>query len=99
MQKIPYPRTLEDYGNREFLDEDETNFSSYAELIGLTLGIDRALSSGNTEDEQLYKAMAANSDTSVRAWFSLLSPDKRDLIRPDGFFDEVMFKALFIMHT
>ncbi|CAG8257515.1 unnamed protein product [Penicillium salamii] len=96
---IPPPRSLEDYENREFLDEDEAKFSSYAELIGLTLGIDRALSPGNTEDDQLYKAMAAGSDTSVRAWFSLLSPEKRDLIGPNGSFDEVMFKALFIMHT
>lgn len=98
-QTIPPPRSLEDYENREFLGEDEAEFSSYAELIGLTLGIDRALSSGNTQDDQLYKAMAAASDTSVRAWLSLLSPKKRDLIGPDGSFDEVMFKALFIMHT
>lgn len=98
-QSIPPPRSLEDYENREFLGEEEATFSSYAELIGLTLGIDRALSPGNTEDDQLYKAMAAGSDTSVRGWFSLLSPAKRDLIRPNGSFDEVMFKALFIMHT
>ncbi|KAJ5344327.1 uncharacterized protein N7506_002692 [Penicillium brevicompactum] len=98
-QSIPPPRSLDDYENREFLGEEEATFSSYAELIGLTLGIDRALSPGNTEDDQLYKAMAAGSDTSVQGWFSLLSPSKRDLIRPDGSFDEVMFKALFIMHT
>ncbi|CAG8004414.1 unnamed protein product [Penicillium olsonii] len=98
-QDIPFPRSLDDYENREFLGEDEAKFSSYTELIGLTLGIDRALSPGSTEDDQLYKAMAAGSDTSVRGWFSLLSPEKRDLIGPNGSFDEVMFKALFIMHT
>lgn len=43
--------------------------------------------------------MAASCDTSVRAWCSLLSPEKRELIHPDGSFDEVMFKAFFIMHT
>ncbi|KAJ6188034.1 Major facilitator superfamily domain general substrate transporter [Penicillium mononematosum] len=96
---IPSPRSLEDYENREFLGEDETDFSSYAELIGLTRGIDRALSPGNTTDNQVYTTMAASSDTSVRAWCSLLSPNKRQLIRPDGSFDEVMFKAFFIMHT
>lgn len=96
---IPFPRSLEDYENREFLGEDETDFSSYAELIGLTRGIDRALSPGNTTDNQVYTTMSASSDTSVRAWCSLLSPNKRQLIRPDGSFDEVMFKAFFIMHT
>jgi len=90
---------LEEYENREFLGDGEAEFSSYAELIGLTLGIDRALAPGNTVDGQLYSMMAATSDTSVRAWCCLLSPEKRNLIRPDGSFDEVMFKALFIMHT
>lgn len=96
---IPSPRSLDDYENREFLDEDKTQFSSYAELIGLTLGIDRALAPGNSTDHHLYSKMAASSDTSVLGWFSLLSPEKRQLVRPDGSFDEVMFKALFIMHT
>ncbi|OQE46957.1 hypothetical protein PENCOP_c001G06717 [Penicillium coprophilum] len=96
---IPPPRSIEDYENREFLGEDEASFSSYAELIGLTLGIDRALSPGNTADDRIYTTMAASADTSVRAWHSLLSPKRRQLIRPDGSFDEVMFKAFFIMHT
>ncbi|KAJ5499471.1 Major facilitator superfamily domain general substrate transporter [Penicillium expansum] len=96
---IPSPRSLEDYENREFLGEDETDFSSYAELVGLTRGIDRALSPGNTVDGRIYTTMAASADTSVRAWCSLLSPQKSQLIRPDGSFDEVMFKAFFIMHT
>ncbi|KAJ6091560.1 hypothetical protein N7467_003529 [Penicillium canescens] len=96
---IPPPRSIEDYENREFCTEEDTEFSSYAELIGLTLGVDRALSPGSTTDPQLYIAMASASDTSIRAWYSLLSPSKREPIRPDGSIDEVMFKALFIMHT
>ncbi|KAJ5978512.1 hypothetical protein N7501_001854 [Penicillium viridicatum] len=96
---IPSPRSLEDYENREFLGEDETDFSSYAELIGLTRGIDQALSPGNNADYRIYTTLAASADTSVRAWCSLLSPEKRQLIRPDESFDEVMFKAFFIMHT
>jgi hypothetical protein len=90
---------LEDYENREFLGDDEAEFSSYAELIGLTLGVERALKPRDAVDYQVYRTMAATSDTSVRAWSCLLSPKKRNLIRPDGSFDEVMFKALFIMHT
>jgi hypothetical protein len=98
-QNIPPPRSIEDYENREFCTEEDTEFSSYAELIGLTWGVDRALSPGSTTDPQLYIAMASASDTSIRAWYSLLSPSKREPIRPDGSIDEVMFKALFIMHT
>ncbi|KAJ6025958.1 hypothetical protein N7444_013637 [Penicillium canescens] len=96
---MPPPRSIEDYENREFCTEEDTEFSSYAELIGLTLAVDRALSPGSTTDPQLYIAMASASDTSIRAWYSLLSPSKREPIRPDGSIDEVMFKALFIMHT
>lgn len=43
--------------------------------------------------------MCVNADTSVRAWHALLPTSKRRLIRSDGSVDEVMFKALFIMHT
>lgn len=43
--------------------------------------------------------MASASDTCIRAWYSLLSPSKREPLRLDGTVDEVMFKALFIMHT
>lgn len=75
------------------------SFSSYAELVGLTRGIDQALSMGNTSNVRLYTDMCRNSDTSIRAWYSLLPSTKRTLIRADGSVDEVMFKAQFIMHT
>ncbi|XHG05009.1 hypothetical protein AWENTII_008261 [Aspergillus wentii] len=77
---------------------DEMEFSSYAELIGLTRGIDMALSSSSS-NIQIYNSMCAKSDTSMAAWHSLLPSSKRSLIRPDGSLDEVMFKAQFIMHT
>ncbi|KAJ5378123.1 uncharacterized protein N7496_005532 [Penicillium cataractarum] len=96
---IPRPRSLQEYDNREFFSDDEVGFSSYAELIGLTRGIDQALSPGATSDVQLYSSMCSNSDTSVTAWHSLLPNSKRTILRPDGTVDEVMFKAEFIMHT
>lgn len=77
---------------------DEMEFSSYAELIGPTRGIDIALSSSSS-NIQIYNSMCAKSDTSMAAWHSLLPSSKRSLIRPDGSLDEVMFKAQFIMHT
>ncbi|OJJ36979.1 hypothetical protein ASPWEDRAFT_738100 [Aspergillus wentii DTO 134E9] len=94
---IPVSRTLQQYDNREFM-ADEMEFSSYAELIGLTRGIDMALSSSSS-NIQIYNSMCAKSDTSMAAWHSLLPSSKRSLIRPDGSLDEVMFKAQFIMHT
>jgi hypothetical protein len=90
---------LEDYENREFLGEDETNFSSYTELVGLTLAIDRVITSGETLGAQKYNVMASRADTSIWGWYSLLPPAKRALIRADGSVDEIMFKSLFIMHT
>ncbi|KAI9923889.1 hypothetical protein MW887_008194 [Aspergillus wentii] len=96
-EDIPVSRTLQEYDNREFM-ADEMEFSSYAELIGLTRGIDMALSSSSS-NIQIYNSMCAKSDTSMAAWHSLLPSSKRSLIRPDGSLDEVMFKAQFIMHT
>lgn len=43
--------------------------------------------------------MCSNADTSVTAWHSLLPNSKRNILRPDGTVDEVIFKAEFIMHT
>ncbi|KAJ5152640.1 uncharacterized protein N7482_009118 [Penicillium canariense] len=96
---ISRPRCLQDYDNREFFSDDEAAFSSYAELIGLTRGIDHALSPGASEDAQVYSSMCSNADTNVTAWHSLLPTSKRTLFHPDGTVDEVMFKAEFIMHT
>ena len=36
-------RTLQDYDMREFLDEEDRVFSSFAELVGLTRSLDLAL--------------------------------------------------------
>lgn len=96
---IPPAKTLDDYDNREFFPSDELRFSSYAELIGLTRGIERALSPGNTADVQLYMSMCAKADTSAMAWYSLLPSSKRRLICVDDSLDEIMFKAQFILHT
>lgn len=68
-------------------------------MVGLTRGIGRALSSGNTSDPQLYKKFCAKCETSVTAWESLLPESKRALIRPDGSVDQLMYESYFTMHV
>ncbi|GKZ29749.1 hypothetical protein AbraIFM66950_006376 [Aspergillus brasiliensis] len=94
------PRTFEEYDIREFLPEtDRPSFSSYAELIGLTRSIDKALASGWSKNAAQVRTMCENADISVAAWHALLPPCKRDPLRSDGTVDEIMFKANFILHA
>ncbi|GCB18988.1 hypothetical protein AAWM_01873 [Aspergillus awamori] len=94
------PTTLEVYDIREFLPEaDRPSFSSYAELIGLTRSIDKALASDWSKNAALVHTICENADISVAAWHSLLPPCKRDPLRSDGTVDEIMFKAKFILHA
>lgn len=85
---------------REFLPEDKQGFSSFAELIGLTRGIGLALAPGCTPADPIrHSSMCANADTSIAAWYSLLPPSKREVVRLDGSLDELLCKANFILHA
>ncbi|KAE8381638.1 hypothetical protein BDV26DRAFT_278635 [Aspergillus bertholletiae] len=95
---IPQHHTLEEYNDREFMPYD-IEFSSFAELIGLTRGIDLALPSSAPSSIQQYISICTHSDTATTAWYSLLPQSKKTLIHSDGSLDEVMFKAHFVMHT
>lgn len=99
MQRIPRPRTLQDYDMREFLDDDERVFSSFAELVGLTRGLDLALAARQSMTIANAPAICANADATVTAWRSLLHPSKKDLVRADGTVDELLFKANMIIQT
>lgn len=92
IQNISYPKTLEDYDNREFMD-DSTDFSSFAYLIGLARSLDHIIIGIPRTSEENIKAMCANADASIAAWLSLLSKSKRKLFRDDGTVDELLFKA------
>ncbi|KAL4912978.1 hypothetical protein BDW62DRAFT_215902 [Aspergillus aurantiobrunneus] len=96
---IPRPRTLQDYDMREFLDDDERIFSSFAELVGLTRGLDLALAARQGMTIANAPAICANADATVTAWRSLLHSSKKDLIRQDGAVDELLFKANIIIQT
>ncbi|KAL3433549.1 hypothetical protein BDV09DRAFT_171662 [Aspergillus tetrazonus] len=97
--RIPRPRTLQDYDMREFLDDDERVFSSFAELVGLTRGLDLALAARQSMTIANAPAICANADATVTAWRSLLHPSKKDLVRADGTVDELLFKANMIIQT
>jgi hypothetical protein len=84
---------------REFASDDSPEFSSFAELAGLTRSLDLALVSRQGLGLANSHAMCANLDASVTAWRSLLSPSKKEIARVDGSFDEILFKANMVIHT
>ncbi|KAL4900137.1 hypothetical protein BDW74DRAFT_104479 [Aspergillus multicolor] len=97
--KIPRPRTLQDYDMREFLDDNDRIFSSFAEMVGLTRGLDLALSARKGMTIANAPNICANADATVTAWRSLLPPSKKDLVKEDGTVDELLFKANMIIST
>ncbi|KAL4944127.1 hypothetical protein BDV06DRAFT_116930 [Aspergillus oleicola] len=97
--EIPRPRTLADYDMREFLDDDERTYSSFAELVGLTRGLDTALVSRQGMTIANAPWISGNTDATVTAWRSLLHPSKKNLVSEDGTVDELLFKANMIIQT
>ncbi|KAL4793945.1 hypothetical protein BDV19DRAFT_206962 [Aspergillus venezuelensis] len=96
---IPPPRTLADYDMREFLDDEERTFSSFAELVGLTHGLEIALASRQEMTIANAPWISGNTDATVTAWRSLLHSSKKNLVREDGSVDELLFKANMIIQT
>ncbi|KAF2110455.1 hypothetical protein BDV96DRAFT_202238 [Lophiotrema nucula] len=93
---IPSPTPLRAYDIREFSDVD---FSSFAQLIGFTRGINKALVNARYGDIENAKLVCANADVMMTAWCSLLPKSKRTLLRGDGSLDELLFKANMLMLT
>ncbi|KAF3479920.1 putative C6 transcription factor [Arthroderma uncinatum] len=96
---IPKPRTLYEYDMREFADEEDQDFSSFAHLVGLTRGLDLALSGRRPNNPDPPSVVCSRVDTCMRAWCSLIPPRKRCLAREDGTIDEQLFKANMLVHT
>lgn len=84
---------------REFCDDDDPGFSSFAQLIGLTRSLSLVLSGRQNHSSESTSLMCANADTCITAWCSLLPPDKRKIVRDDGTVDELLFKANMLIHT
>jgi hypothetical protein len=92
VQKIPPPKTMDDYDNREFA-EDDTDFSSFAYLIGLYRSLDAIISGIPRNSEENVERLCSGVDATIAAWLSLLSKSKRKLFKDDGTIDELLFKA------
>lgn len=84
---------------REFMGDGAKEFSSFAELVGLTKSFDVALAPLCTSDFDTKTAVSANIDAAVTAWSSLLPSSKKTLQRPDGSIDEILFKAHAIIFS
>ncbi|KAH7402871.1 hypothetical protein BKA66DRAFT_449670 [Pyrenochaeta sp. MPI-SDFR-AT-0127] len=93
---IPPPQSLRSYGVREFSDVE---FSSFAQFVGFTHGVNRVLATRRIGDIENAKVIAENADTMMTAWCSLLPASKRRILRDDGSVDEHLFKANILMHT
>ncbi|EON62361.1 hypothetical protein W97_01583 [Coniosporium apollinis CBS 100218] len=96
---IPHPKTLEDYDNREFALDDDTDFSSFAYLIGLARSLDHTIIGIPRNSEENVHAICTNADASVAAWLSLLSKSKRKFFRDDRTLDELLFKANMLIQV
>ncbi|KAE8154318.1 hypothetical protein BDV25DRAFT_116266 [Aspergillus avenaceus] len=96
---IPRPRTLAEYDMREFAGDDSLQFSSFAELACLTRSLDLVLACRKGSNATNAHVICANLDACVLAWRSLLPPSKKEIMRADGSFDEILFKANMIIHT
>ncbi|KAF2728467.1 hypothetical protein EJ04DRAFT_581323 [Polyplosphaeria fusca] len=93
---IPIPATLRSYDVREFSDDE---FSSFAQLVGFTRGVNRVLIHGRSGDVEQAMVICAQADTMMTAWCNLLPKSKKSLLRDDGSVDELLFKANILMHT
>jgi hypothetical protein len=91
------PRTLTDYDNRDF-DEDEIIFSSFAYLIDVgrilssTIAITQLVK--DPTDQKLDAA-----DAKIVNWFLYLPKCKQEVIKENRNIDEIMFMAHLSINT
>ncbi|KAL7929257.1 hypothetical protein V8C35DRAFT_315924 [Trichoderma chlorosporum] len=95
---IPRPRTLHEYDNRGFDDDDDESFSSFAYLIDATRILGTTLAAGDVANKCAY-SLVKNAEANVMSWNLHLPLAKRDPIRSNGTVDEVLFKAHMAINT
>ncbi|UKZ52834.1 hypothetical protein TrVGV298_006621 [Trichoderma virens] len=94
---IPQPRTLREYDNRGFDDDDES-FSSFAYLIDATRILGTTLAAGDVANKSAY-TLVQNAEANLMSWDLHLPRAKRDPVQSNGTVDEVLFKAHMAIHT
>jgi hypothetical protein len=93
VQIIPEPRTLEEWDQREFADDVDTGFSSFAYYIGLYRNFDFCLFGKSRDTEESVKRICTCADAGVVAFRSFCSKTKRRLMAEDGKLDAFIFKV------
>lgn len=78
---------------REFAADDCGDFSSFANLIGLTRSLGAVFAPGRQADPKSASSIAADFDASALGWWSLLPQSQQQLLSPDGTLDELLFRA------
>jgi hypothetical protein len=96
-QTIPPPRTLTDYDNREFAEE-EIIFSSFTYLIDVGR-ITSALLGINCDVRDHGDDRLTSADAMFVNWFLYLPKCKQELLKEDKGLDETMFKAHLAVNT
>jgi len=87
------------YDNREFADDD-TRFSSFAQLIGITRGVASVLTLLAEMDAETLSRLSKTLDAVTGGWLMLLPVSKRNLSAEGGQgVDELMFQAHMVLHT
>ncbi|TVY65503.1 hypothetical protein LSUE1_G007116 [Lachnellula suecica] len=94
--KIPQPRSLADYDNREFDDEDIV-YSSFTYLID-SLRICSAVLTINMEERGPGERTLAAADAKFVNWTLYLPKCKQELVGKDQRVDETMFLAHIVMN-
>ncbi|PKS08759.1 hypothetical protein jhhlp_004812 [Lomentospora prolificans] len=94
---IPQPRSLHDYDNRCFEDEDEA-FTSFTYLIDVARILGTALAAGDIAGGT-PSSLAKNAEANIMSWELHLPSDKRDPVRSNGTVDEVLFRAHLMINA
>lgn len=98
-QKIPIPKTLEDFDCREFAAEG-TSFSSFAYLISAVRCAALAISiSPKIAAKEDSADMIQSADSIIDGWSLLLPRDRRQVMTRNGDIDELMFQAHLLIHV
>lgn len=96
-QRIPLPRTLQDYDDAAFTEYDEV-FSSFTYLIDAVRILGRVLASNEGDSTELQSIEL--TDTSLMNWSLHLPDSKRaDLVGHNGNYDEILFQAHLIINA
>ncbi len=97
LQHIPTPRTLFDYDNREFSNE-EIIFSSFTYLVDV-MRITSSVMNIRLQDRQPGDGVLASADAKLVNWALFLPKCKQELVKDDRSVDETMFFAHLVFNT